>query len=58
MAKKNDPAVAGPVFEVEPHVDEAWTPIEVTPYEPFAAPVEAPAPASTKSPDAGEKKEN
>lgn len=59
MAKNEVPAVAGfnPI-EVEPYVDKAFKPIEVTPYEPVGAPAEAPAKADTKSPDAGEKKEN
>lgn len=63
MAKKSDPAVAGPVFEVEPYVDETWKPIEVTPHTPVeaAAPVTLPPPTGDgqpKSPGAGEKKEN
>lgn len=70
MAKqKNDPAVSGfSPIEVEPHVDKTFKPIEVTPYEPAAAPVAAPTPPPpptpdptpdpTPSPDAGENKEN
>ena len=55
MAKKSDPAVAGPVFEVEPYVDQGFKPIEVTPYQPVeaAVPVTPPsAPASGTAPRA------
>jgi hypothetical protein len=63
MAKKSDPAVAGPVFEVEPYVDQGFKPIEVTPYQPVEAavpvtPPAAPAAGKPESPGAGEKKEN
>ena len=62
MPKKTDPAAAGfTPIEVEPHVDEAWEPIEVTPYtavpaEPVSQPASPAAPV--KSPGAGENKEN